>query len=196
MRCFTAVLLPEATRAAIAGAMRTLDRHFHDAKIPSPRWEREENLHCTLNFFGETNEALIARFLPAAQSALRSIDPPELDIRELGTFPNAHRPRILWIGVHDASQRILAAQQALDAIAGDLGMHHEEGRAFHPHITIGRWKKPPSRHGDALAPILEGEYAFGLLTIPSIALMKSVTREGGSVYSVEGDLGMRAVASL
>ena len=182
VRCFTAVLLPADIRHAIALSMPECGSALHNAGAPAPRWEREENLHCTLNFFGSVDETLIAPFIAGAHAALREIQPFSIEIADFGTFPAGHAPRVLWVGIGDVDGRLQTAQAALTASAKASCLNPAEEHAFHPHVTIGRWKNEhSSRH--ALPDGVLARKSFGSVRIQSITLMKSTTTAGGSVYS-------------
>lgn len=184
IRCFTAVLLPAEVRSVIAGTMRELDRRLRELRCPSPKWERAENLHCTLNFFGETEESVLAEFIAAARPLLKNVGTMHLRINRLGVFPGSRSPRILWIGMEDEAHRVHAAQRALDELAAAMGMRHEDGRDFQPHITIGRWKNARNSQVDLPTAILEEPHDFGSIIVDSIALMRSVTGPEGAAYAV------------
>ncbi len=185
VRCFTAVLLPDNVRHALAVAMRERDAAMRAAGIASPRWEREENLHCTLNFFGNVEESLIDPFLAAARSSLTGIGPLNLTIADFGMFPETRAPRVLWVGMQEHDGHLHDIYARLVECAEGVGMHPDTGHAFHPHITIGRWKDAHPVRRDAVTALLPAQL-FGAVQIASIALMRSVTGPGGSVYSVVG----------
>ena len=60
-----------------------------------------------------------------------------------------------------------------------------EGRAYHPHVTLGR--VPPeqaTRVNDALSPLLANTEFSAQATLPSVDLMRSELTPSGSRYTV------------
>ena len=113
--------------------------------IPGARWVPVEQIHLTLAFLGEVEEAAVELL----NEELARIQPPEFHLCFGGTgcFPNRHRPRVLWLGVepepqlNDLVARVHAAVQACSI--------PQEERPFSPHITLARLKLPPSHELDA-----------------------------------------------
>ncbi|HKF39726.1 MAG TPA: RNA 2',3'-cyclic phosphodiesterase, partial [Candidatus Acidoferrum sp.] len=86
MRLFIAIELPGEIRNALMVFLNEL----RDT-APRAKWLRAGNLHVTLKFLGETDEAK----LPAVRKALSAIpgqDAVTLTLRGLGFFPNGKRP--------------------------------------------------------------------------------------------------------
>ncbi len=78
--------------------------------------------------------------LHAVLAALTPREPFELDIRELGWFPNERSPRVLWAGVQPSAalkQLMTETEERLFA----LGVAREE-KASNPHLTLARIKNP------------------------------------------------------
>lgn len=100
MRAFIAVDLPEVIKAAISEqqhalrrALSTLQGSNDDAK-----WTRPEGIHLTLKFLGEISEARVTQVTDAL-AGLESFEPFALQLKGFGFFPDARRPRVLWVGV-------------------------------------------------------------------------------------------------
>lgn len=136
MRLFIAIEIPADLKRNI-NSMR--------ADIPGARWVVAEQIHLTLAFLGEVEEAGVERL----NSELARIQSGEFELCFSGTgcFPSRHRPRVLWIG--------LEPQPRLDELAAKVraalfacGIPQEE-RPFSPHITLARLKLSPSRELDA-----------------------------------------------
>ena len=99
------------------------------------RWTRPENLHLTVEFFGETAEDEIPRLEAALAKAVGETPAFEMDIGGLGTFGSPRHPRVVWLGVESAGLRALHA--AAEAALREAGWTPEV-RAFAPHLTLGR----------------------------------------------------------
>src|SRR5262249_44852213 len=57
-----------------------------------------------------------------------------------GAFPSARRASVLWIGVREPEPLVRLAR-AVEAATAELG-HRAEDRAFHPHLTVARARRP------------------------------------------------------
>jgi 2'-5' RNA ligase len=111
------------------------------------RWQNEEQLHLTLRFVGEVERPLADDL--AAE--LGRILAPQFEIRVAGTGRFEQRSSgALWAGIEPkASVAALAAK--VERACLTVGLEAER-RAFHPHITLARWK---GKRGHEVARFLE-----------------------------------------
>jgi 2'-5' RNA ligase len=113
------------------------------------RWVAPENVHLTLQFLGAVPEERVASVAGAVAEAARSAPGPlSLEVRGAGGFPNARRPRVVWLGVDGdlASLRSLAAD--LGRRLAPLGFPPED-RPFTAHLTLGRAREGRGNPGIA-----------------------------------------------
>jgi 2'-5' RNA ligase len=129
MRLFIAIEIPDDLKTKI-GRLR-LD-------IPGARWVPAEQIHLTLAFLGEVEEAAVEPLI----TELARIHLPEftLNFSGAGCFPDRRRPRVLWVGVEPHSQLVGLAAGVHDAVLA-CGIPQEE-RPFSPHITLARFRFP------------------------------------------------------
>lgn len=149
MRVFLAVELSEELRGRLGDLARELGHSLRGA-----RWVSPENLHLTLRFVGETDEATAARISDGLRQPLGTIQPFVLAFAGLGAFPDARRPRVLWVGVPEPPQALFAAQARVERAVRDVGLPPEP-RRYEPHLTLARFKHPER----ALASVLRTELA-------------------------------------
>jgi 2'-5' RNA ligase len=136
-RLFVAIRPPEPIRDLLIDAMDD-SAHF--------RWQDDEQLHLTLRFIGEV-ERPVAEDLAAALSRIR-VDPFQLRIAGTGRFEQ-RSAGALWAGV-EPKQSLAALAAKIEHACVACGLEREH-RAFHPHITLARWKGGRSREvGDFL----------------------------------------------
>jgi 2'-5' RNA ligase len=104
------------------------------------RWQDETQLHLTLRFIGEVQRPL-AEDLAAALEPIRS---PRFALRIAGTgrFDQSNSGA-LWAGV-EPKEPVAALAAKVERACQSAGLPPER-RAFHPHITLARWKGPRSR---------------------------------------------------
>lgn len=133
MRLFTAIDLPQEI---IFRLERLLIILRPEALI---KWSPLDNLHITTKFIGEWPETRLAEL----NEALASVGPRdafEVEIRDLGWFPNERSPRVLWAGVH-AEPGLRELAEATEEAVAKFGIPRET-REFSPHLTLARIKNP------------------------------------------------------
>ena len=154
------------------------------AAVPDSRasWTREDNLHLTVKFLGNTPVTKVEAFSKATQHAANTISPFELIIGGCGVFPPKGQPRVLWIGIQDPSAGLINYQRALEEECAKVDFAREP-RPFHPHLTIARLRQPQgSRH---LAN-QHRELVFDPLTVnvSDVCVIRSELSSKGSRYTV------------
>lgn len=173
MRLFTAIDLPD-------DVLRRLDRLLSMLRPEALiKWSPLDNLHVTLKFIGEWPSVR----LPEIEEALSQLvprDPFEVEVRELGWFPNEHSPRVLWAGVH-AGSRLEELARETEELLAPIGVPRED-REFAPHLTLARIKNavPLNRlraKVDDLQPA-----AIGSFSVSKFCLYRSDPGSQASVY--------------
>ena len=104
------------------------------------RWQTEDQLHLTLRFVGEV-ERPTAEDLADALARVRS-EKLELRIAGTGRF-DQRNSGALWAGV-EPKPPLAALAAKIERVCQSVGLPPER-RAFHPHITLARWKSRRSR---------------------------------------------------
>jgi len=169
VRAFIAVDLPEALRDALEEVQDGLPgRHVAG-----------DNLHVTLAFLGEVDEARL-RELHERLDEL-ALMPPELSVTGLDVF-GGRKPNLCFASV-ERNNALEEAQRAVAGAARAAGVDLRRER-FRPHVTL-------SRFGRTLALREERQLAerLGILHLPktkaeSFSLYQSDLRPEGPVYSV------------
>ena len=140
----TAGLKPAAERLA-ATAQTAVDRAAPRAPI---RWVSPDNLHITTWFLGEVDDE-------RAQRVHAVLDEPfstrqfRLQLEGVGTFPPSGRPRVIWIGISQGVESLVALYQELSQRLPALGFEPER-RAYTPHLTLARVKEIRAADGAAV----------------------------------------------
>jgi 2'-5' RNA ligase len=125
-RLFVAIRPPDWVRDLLIDAMDD---------SPEFRWQDDEQLHLTLRFVGEV-ERPIAEDLAAALAQVRAA-PFELRIAGVGRFEQ-RSSGALWAGAEPKAP-LAALAAKVERACQFVGLEPER-RAFHPHITLARWK--------------------------------------------------------
>jgi 2'-5' RNA ligase len=182
-RLFIAITLSADLLVALTSAQRQLQRKLAAQPL---RWARPEGIHLTLKFLGDTDPARIPDITDALSRAAAKHAPFELPVGGLGMFPNAKRPTVLWVGVHDEAHHLRRLAAGVDKALARLGWQREK-RAFNGHLTLARVKKQTGNRdrralGEAVSG-LQGYQKLGILPVQSISIMRSQLRPGGARYT-------------
>ena len=179
--------LSEKIRAFIAvRADATVERAIEDyiaqlrAHDDGVRWVSSANLHLTLKFLGPSVPLeQIERLKPELEAIADATVSFDLDASGVGGFPDLRRPSVLWIGLRGDVLIDLAAR--IDGAAARCGFAREQ-RAFNPHLTIGRVKRPRLHSHTRAGLEAANNLAFGASTIREMTLYRSITGTGGPTY--------------
>jgi 2'-5' RNA ligase len=152
MRLFYAIAADEEVKAAAAAAVARLRRAPADY-----RWVDPRDMHVTLRFLGETPQEKLPEVETRMRQAAARTAPFELTYGGVGAFESLEDARVVWIGLDEGFEAMLA-------LAGLLG--RDEPRPFAPHLTMGRRRRattPP-------------EFAAALRAEPRWALRRPVAK--------------------
>jgi 2'-5' RNA ligase len=177
-RVFCAVELPEAVRAQLQKHITRLREAVPDV---SASWTRVENIHLTLKFFGNVAIDQIPRISEAASRAVKDFDSFQIGIGGAGVFPKPSRAQVLWIGVNDSSGKLLELQRQLENQCAKAGFPKED-RAFKPHLTIARIRKPEGARRLADAH-LEMDFEPQAVSLKELIVFRSELSSKGSKYT-------------
>lgn len=184
IRAFIAIHLPQEVQTYLGEVSRNAAR---DVPTGAVRWVKPELMHLTLCFLGDTPVERLPALKAALDDAAANRKPFELRLDKLGCFPNASRPRVVWVGVAGALSAAQSLKAALDDALEPLGWQ-PEGRPFQAHLTLGRVK-----HSNDQIRLPWGR-AVDPLSIPvaEIYLVQSDLRPSGPVYTDRHAAGLAA----
>ena len=137
-RVFCAVELPDVVRTRLADHVLRLRKEVPEA---AASWSRVENIHLTLKFFGNVEVKRIEKISEAAERVMKQFSTVQISVGGTGVFPRPSRPQVLWIGVSDPSGQLTALQTKFENECAVEGFEKED-RAYRPHLTIARLRKP------------------------------------------------------
>ena len=111
--------------------------------------------------------------------------PFELAIGRIGVFPNASRPRVIWLDVIGEIDALRVAQERAEVATVPLGFPREN-RPFQPHLTLGRVRE--SATAPELAAIGRLPATLTIATSPrfrvaSVSLIQSQLTSDGARYT-------------
>jgi 2'-5' RNA ligase len=181
IRSFIAIELPEEVKTG-------LNRLQAELKLPQHtfvKWVAPEGIHLTLKFLGNISPQKVAEVTKVMEQASQGISPFQLEIQEVGAFPNLRQPRVLWLGIRGEIDKLTAWQQRIDNGLAPLGFA-KETRSFTPHLTLARLREgvSPGDRRDFGELVIKTPVEVNFkVNVNSLNLMKSQLLPGGAVYS-------------
>ena len=126
MRLFIAIDISQEVRDYLINIQSKLDKSLRFVS----------SFHLTLKYLGDVHEDLI----PKINSKLDEIkfDTFELELSEIGVFPNENFIKVIWIGVKE-QPKIMEIQNQVEEKLKEFNFKKEFN--FHPHITLARVNK-------------------------------------------------------
>jgi 2'-5' RNA ligase len=177
IRAFVALDLDEASTLS---ATRVVDRLRNAGGAPSATWTASDKMHVTLKFAGalpvEAVEPIKVALAPLAVAPRLPWTCP----LAICAFPVIERARVLILELADDEASTLARlAAALDERFATFGVAREE-RAFRPHITLARLKRPHNARR-----WLHDERAGlpGTCTLTALTFYRSDLRPEGPVHT-------------
>lgn len=180
MRLFVAVEIGEALATRAAKLSRELRRRA-DAAADRAKitWVPPDRMHLTVRFIGEVDEGK-ATAIGAALGAPVEVEPFNLTLCGAGTFPSRGTPRVIWVGVTEGREGLLAVEREVTSRLTPLGISEEE-RVYSPHLTLARVREAA---GLRAASLLDGltDRRLGTVRIDAITLFQSRLSPKGPSY--------------
>ena len=181
LRAFIALEIPAGIQSAIAHSTAALKKALPKTLV---RWVAPQNVHLTLKFLGDVSPATLEQLAETLMGETASHGMFSMSVGGLGAFPDAHRARVIWIGL-EAPPAMETLRRGVEAAAAQLGYRPEE-RVFSPHLTIGRVGQnasaPDLQH---IRNVLEASKVgkLGTLRVEAVHIFKSDLQPGGAVYT-------------
>lgn len=183
IRCFVAFDLDAAVRRRLADMQARLRAALAREAV---RWVRTEGIHLTLKFLGDRTQEQVEDIRRTLADWAAEGAPLDLEVVGAGAFPDLRRPRVLWAGVKDDTNRLAGWVHRLEADLAKLDVRPED-RPFSPHLTLARLRDPLSAPSlGALRTAVEGlsqEPSVGMTAL-SVGLFRSELRPSGAVYTI------------
>jgi 2'-5' RNA ligase len=181
LRTFVAVEINGPIRARAGELIATLAATTADVK-----WVEPHNLHLTLKFLGDVHHREIAEVCKAVAQGAAEVEVFELEVRGAGAFPNAARPRTVWLGAAAGANQMVVLHDRVEAALAKLG-YREEHRRFQTHLTIGRVRGAGPGIAE-LGKLLQqhADFVVGSMTVQKVTVFSSELTPAGPVYEVLG----------
>jgi 2'-5' RNA ligase len=177
LRTFIAVEISEAVRKKAGELIRALKSAEADVK-----WVEPHNQHLTLQFLGDIAEDRIPGICQAVERGASGVKPFALEIAGAGAFPNVHRPRTIWLGAKQGTEKMAELHEKVASALAAMGIQDED-RRFQSHLTLGRVRGP--RNLSVLGDLLRqhADFQAGETTVDRVTVFSSRLQSGGPVYT-------------
>ena len=181
VRTFAAVEINAAIRGTAEKLIQSLSPAGADVK-----WVEPKNMHLTLKFLGEVPSQEIPRICESVARGAAKVEQFEFEVRGAGAFPNAARPRTLWLGAGAGEEAMIALHGHVEKALTKLG-YRKEHRRFRPHLTIGRVRRGGpgvDQLGELLAD--QTDLEAGKITVSHVVVFSSELDRTGPIYQSLG----------
>jgi len=174
MRCFIAVPLPAPARDALAGLAARVR-----VRLPDARLVRPDQMHLTLHFFEDLDEAGVAAAVEALHAGVGDAPAFALAPGAPGVFPGPRGARVVWIGLARGADRLGGLHDRIGEALRARGLP-VDARPFAPHLTLARLPRPVPLDPGALGIPPD---AVPAIPVDRVVLFRSVLGPGGAVHT-------------
>ena len=184
IRSFIAIELP----AEVKQALGRIQGKLKNASRAPVRWVDPGIIHLTLKFLGDIDTEVVEIITAAMEEAVRGMPSFDITVGGLGVFPNLQRVQIVWVGMSGELEKLNQLQQRIEANLTPLGFK-PEGRAFTPHLTLGRVRDTAGPYDRQELGKVVSSTDFKenhVFSVKSINLMKSQLTREGPIYTKIG----------
>ena len=184
LRLFVAAEVPPAHLDWVAEAVAPLQE-----TLPQARWVPKQNQHITLKFLGWVDAMKLDEVGKAVERVAAAHAPAPVAVSGFGCFPHAGRARVLWAGLDDGAGVLARMAKDLDSSFVPLGIDAED-RAFVPHLTLARLRRP-----QPVALPDPAEAGPGPFPIDHVTLFRSYLSPRGPRYELLARYPLTAVGA-
>ena len=177
-RVFCAIELPHEVRTKVLAHSLRLRKAVPEARAS---WSTPDNIHLTLKFLGEIPQSRLENLSTAAANAAQGLEAFSISVQGSGVFPTRGQPRVLWIGIEDLEGTLGDLYRRLEEECAKAGFS-KEARAFHPHLTLARLRKP---EGARLLAETHKQIGFEPIefSVSELLVIRSELSSAGSKYT-------------
>lgn len=172
MRAFIAIPIPKEIKDVLFDIQNVVGNEY--AKI---KWIAKKNLHLTLKFFPYISEEKIKKVVEILKTV--KIKPFEVELSEIGFFPNLDSVRVIWVGLEPA-EKVLNLQGEIDSKLAEL---FEMDKMFKVHLSLGRVKFVKNKEG-LIKKLKEIKIPKLKFKISGFELIQSNLTKDGPVYKI------------
>jgi len=176
IRAFIALPLPSGMKVEFAAIQTQLGESHADVK-----WDTPEKFHITLKFLGDVEPTQAISIAGELQNSIGSLSGFEVSYDSLGAFPNAAKPRVVWIGTQQ-NEHVVELQARVERTCESFGFARDV-RPFHSHVTLGRVRGSQNLNR-LTAKINSITFHPFIARCTEVHIMRSELKPAGSVYTL------------
>lgn len=150
MRLFIAIKLPQVLIEALTSVQAQLAKRVPSGAV---KWVRPNQIHITLRFLGEVEPDNVSEIKDRLMEITTYFRPFTIRPTGLSGFPTPSAPRVIFVGLEGEINILNSLAQQIDNEVGRYGSHQED-RAFHPHLTLGRLTKSYIAHASLIGRLI------------------------------------------
>jgi 2'-5' RNA ligase len=155
-------------------------------------WVTPDRLHITIRFIGHVDDSRVDEIRDVLAPPFR-LDPFDLTIAGVGTFPPKGSPRVVWAGLGRGRDRLRALEPLVSERLIQAGVPREE-LPYNPHLTLARVRDAAGLRPASFVGNLR-EIALGTTSVDAITLFESrLSPIGGTPLGRSGRQGPTYVA--
>ena len=177
IRAFFALDLDPMSLRRVA---RVADRLRMASGAPSATWASPNQMHVTLKFVAELPADAVAPLGEALTVLVARERGPAPCPMRLDAFPKLDRARVVVVELRDEGGAIGKLARRIDELTHEHGVPREE-RAFRPHVTLARLKRPYDARRWARTELAE---AAGDCAVIGVTLFQSKLGSDGATHTV------------
>ncbi len=180
MRLFIAIEPPTELQErafAMAGPLREAGADV--------KWVRPEQLHYTLKFLGEVPDERAKEIEERLRQLLAGAKAFSVHIAGAGYFGSEKFPRVLWFGVTEGREELVALMEKIGTAFADV---RKDEFAANAHLTIGRVNGSARKLVDALEKLKDAE--VGAFFANEVVVKRSALARTGPIYSTVAKVGL------
>lgn len=164
--------------------MVAVQRELKPLALGDVRWTNAEQLHLTLKFLGNFPASSVEAVKHTLKGVCVGVRPFALQASGVGFFPNAHSPRVIWVGFEDG-QNALADLQKRVATLLDPFVQKPGEEKFLAHATLGRFQKYRQYKCEKLLPRATElrDHVFGEWRVEDVGLFRSELSPDGARHT-------------
>jgi len=103
------------------------------------KWVKENKLHLTLKFLGDTEETQIPGIIHQLSDLQNIHNQISFNLKGLGYFGSRNNPRIIYSKIEDENELLHKLSLLINESLSEIGIKKEE-KEFRAHLTLGRIK--------------------------------------------------------
>ena len=145
-------------------------------------WVRNNHLHLTIKYLGNTPESEFEKVIESIESATNHIPAFKLRIEKTGCFPAPERPRVLWMGVRGVLEPLKVLASRIESNMEALGFP-VEARSCVPHITVAKISYPQKTTPN-VSLFLNSTYDPIDLEVDRVQFLHSETMSSETIYTL------------